>query len=99
MRRVVYALFLRSFQELYDLVVFYLREMLIVDADRNKRGRHVEDLKVVDQRSYVIDGLSRSHGYAANQTVNPKDTKAMNGGDERGSGGDAVINENHGVLL
>ena len=70
-----------------------------MDADRDKRDRHMEDLKVVDQRSYMIDRLSRSHGNAANQTVNPQATEAMNGGDKRGAGRNSVINENDGVLI
>lgn len=68
-------------------------------ADRDKGIGHVEDLKVVDQRSYTIDGLRRSHWNTGNQTGDSKRAEAMNGGDERGAGGDTVINENDGVSV
>jgi len=38
-------------------------------TDRDKRIRNVENLKMVDQRSHPIDGLSRSSWNAVNQTV------------------------------
>ena len=56
-------------QELEDLLVFNLREILIMCGDRDKRIRPVVDIKVVDQRSYTIDGLSRSHRNAGKQMI------------------------------
>ena len=58
--RVVRNVFVCCSQKLYDLLVFKLREIVIMCADCDKGLRYVEDIKVVDQHSYIFVGLSRS---------------------------------------